>query len=133
MRSACFWNRAASFCRCGGVSASCTFWISATTTLARSRMSEARSSASAYSLPLPRGFALLLEVVLAAQRRFDARARVARHQPRRLARQRLHQLAIFPRQLHADLVGNLGQRSVALVAALADEPLPEELLVEHLL
>src|ERR1700694_581155 len=83
--------------------------------------------------PLQECFSLLLEVSLRFQCPFDARARIAHLQQRRLARQRLHQLDVLAGELRADLVGDLGQRPVALVAALADQPLAEELLVEHLL
>src|SRR5216684_2739980 len=78
-------------------------------------------------------FALLLQVSLRLQRPFDAGAGIARLQRRRLARQRLHQLDVLAGELRADLVGDLRQRALALVAALADQPLAEELLVQHLL
>src|SRR5260370_13087483 len=84
------------------------------------------------ALPLREYFALL-QVLLLPQRLLDARARVAHFQGRRLAGQRVHQLDVLSGQLRAHLVGDVGQRAFALVAALADEPLPEELLVEHLL
>src|SRR5690348_651810 len=75
--------------------------------------------------------ARLLQVALLPQRRFDALARVAHFQARRFTGELLDQLDVAGGKLRAHLVGDVGHRAVALVAALVDEPLPEELLVEH--
>src|SRR5260370_5434390 len=83
------------------------------------------------ALPL-REYLALLQVLLLLERLLDARARVAHFQGRRLAGQRLHQLDVLAGQLRAHLVGDGGQRAFALGAALADEPLPAELLVAQL-
>src|SRR5258708_11321072 len=82
---------------------------------------------------LRRCFALLLQVALPAQRSLDPRPGIADLELRRLSGERVHQLGVFAGELRAHLVGDLGQRPVALVAALADQPLAEELLVQHLL
>src|SRR5438105_1782080 len=74
-----------------------------------------------------------LQVLTRPQGLLDARARVAHHELRRLAGKRRHQIHILAGELDADVVGDLRQRALALVIALADQPLPEELLVEHLL
>src|SRR5581483_3896517 len=87
-----------------------------------------------FALPLRRCFPLLRSQVLARlERLLDPRARVAHLELRRLSGEGLHQLRVLARQLCAHLVGDLRQRALALVVALADQPLAEELLVEHLL
>src|ERR1700682_2327947 len=83
--------------------------------------------------PLRAHCALFRQVALRPERLLDAGVRVAHRKPGRLAGQRLDQLGVLARELRAHLVGDVGQRAFALVPALADEPLPEELLVEHLL
>src|SRR2546421_8886334 len=75
----------------------------------------------------------LLQVLLPPQRRLDALARVPNFQARLLPRQLLHQLHVPRGELRAHLVGDVRQRAVPFVAALVDQPLPEELLVEHAL
>src|SRR5437763_14888488 len=74
-----------------------------------------------------------LQILAGAQGLLDARAGIADHQFRRLSGERLRQVCVPAGELHPHLVGNLRQRALALVVALADQPLPEELLVEHLL
>src|SRR5216683_1463143 len=83
--------------------------------------------------PLRADCALFHQVALGPQRLLDTGAGVAQGKPGRLAGQRLDQLGVLAGELRAHLVGDVGQRALALVPALADEPLPEELLVEHLL
>src|SRR5436305_1548568 len=61
----------------------------------------------------------------------DARLDVAHHERRDLAGESLDQLGVLAGELRAHLVRNLRQRPVALVVALPDQPLAEELLVEH--
>src|SRR3954469_3584070 len=74
-----------------------------------------------------------LQVFPGLERLLDARAGVSDLEVRRDPGERADQLYVLSRQLGADVVGDLGQRPVALVVALADQPLPEELLVQHLL
>src|SRR5438094_610914 len=87
--------------------------------------------------PLRQCFALLqnpfLQILAGAQGLLDARAGIADHQFRRLSGERLRQVYVPAGELYPHLVGDLRQRALALVVALADQPLPEELLVEHLL
>src|SRR5205823_3925149 len=75
----------------------------------------------------------LPQVLLPPQRRLDALARISHFEARLFPGQLLHQLDVPRGELRAHLVRDVRQRAVPFVAALVDQPLAEELLVEHAL
>src|SRR6266404_1244311 len=90
--------------------------------------------AGPFAAALQRCFALLpLEILPGPQGLLDPGPRVSNQELRRRPGERPYQLHVLFRQSGAHLVGDFRQRPLPLVVALADQPLPEELLVEHLL
>src|SRR5215831_3058300 len=81
--------------------------------------------------PDPDRDADLLQIPLRPQRRLDALAGVSHLQTRRLAGQLFHQLHVAGGELGAHFVRDVRVWAVSLVAALIDQPLPEEFLVQH--